>query len=109
MTTPEPATPVTTDAVRDYLHLDDQTDATALTSAVAAVNDLLVDWFGVPAVWPARRVQGGVMLASRIYRRRNSPSGVESFGELGPIYVQRNDPDVAQLLGLGHYQRPAVG
>ncbi|WP_330182820.1 phage head-tail connector protein [Nocardia sp. NBC_01503] len=99
--------------VKAYLSLTDTSDDAALTEVVDAVNDLMAHWFG-PAVivadeWPDRLVQGAVMLAARIYRRRNSPSGVESFGELGPIYVQRNDPDIAHLLGLGAYARPAVG
>lgn len=62
-----------------------------------------------PAPWPARVVQGATMLATRIHRRRLSPAGVEAFGADGPVYVQRNDPDVALLLALGAYTRPAVG
>ncbi|MBF6483846.1 phage head-tail connector protein [Nocardia otitidiscaviarum] len=100
-------------AVKAYLRLTDDSDNDALTAVVDAVNDLMTYWFGSPAIsaegWPDRYVQGAVMLAARVYRRRNSPSGVESFGELGPLYVQRNDPDIAQLLGMGHYTRPAVG
>jgi hypothetical protein len=49
------------------------------------------------------------MLAGRLWRRRNSPAGVESFAGDAAVYVSRNDPDVAQLLGLGAYTPPAVG
>lgn len=59
--------------------------------------------------WPADIVLGAVMLGARLHRRRNSPDGVSAFGDQGPIYVQRNDPDIAQLLQLGDYARPAVG
>lgn len=52
---------------------------------------------------------GTIMLAARVYRRRNSPAGVEALGELGPVYVSRNDPDLAQLLKIGRYQVPRVG
>lgn len=94
--------------------------------AVRAVNSLLKQWFGEDDIyyldyppslqdqkyyytWKQQFAHGATMLAARIYRRRNSPAGVESFGELGPLYVQRNDPDIAILLGLGSYRRPAVG
>lgn len=60
--------------------------------------------------WAADVVYGANLLAGRLYRRRNSPAGVESFSDLGgAVYVQRNDPDVAQMLGIGTYARPVVG
>jgi hypothetical protein len=107
--------------------LDPDSETGALVEqAVHAVNSLLLQWFGEndlyyldypPALqdekyyyqWKPQFTHGATMLAARIYRRRNSPAGVESFGELGPLYVQRNDPDIAILLGLGSYRRPAVG
>ena len=46
----------------------------------------------------------------RLYRRRNSPAGVESFSDIGgAVYVQRNDPDIAMMLGIGTYARPVIG
>jgi hypothetical protein len=78
---------------------------------VAAVNDL-VDWLEPPAEggsWRPRYVLGATMLAGRLWRRRNSPAGVESFAGDAAVYVQRNDPDVAMLLELGAYTRPGVG
>lgn len=59
--------------------------------------------------WPSDIVLGSNMLGSRLVRRRNSPSGVETFAEQGAVYVQRNDPDVAFLLELGNYAPPGVG
>lgn len=52
------------------------------------------------------RQLGAVMLAARLYARRNSPGGVVALGELGATYVARADPDVVRLLGLG---APRVG
>jgi hypothetical protein len=49
------------------------------------------------------------MMAGRLFRRRESPAGVAAFGELGAVYVMRNDPDVAMLLGLGSWAKPMVG
>lgn len=107
--------PTTADAVAEQLgiHNPGPADLERLGRVVAAVCALLVEWFGdrgtETAGWPAHMQEGATMLAARVDRRRNSPAGVEALGELGPVYVSRNDPDVAQLLGLGRYAKPAVG
>jgi hypothetical protein len=50
------------------------------------------------------------MLAGRLYRRRNNPAGLADFAaEGGPVFVQRNDPDIAMLLRIGAYTPPRVG
>ncbi|WP_024794195.1 hypothetical protein [Tomitella biformata] len=108
MTTPAPA-PFTAEQVRQYLRLDAGVDTDLLEGTTAAVIDLIGGWKGDPAVWRPKWTQGGIMLAARLYRRRNSPAGVESFGDMGTAYVQRNDPDLALLLDLGRYTAPAVG
>lgn len=74
-------------------------------AAYAADGCTVVEW----GAWPADTVAGANMLAVRIYNRRNSPAGVQSFGAEGAAYVSRNDPDVAQLLQLGAYTPPRVG
>ena len=91
-----------------YLDLD--ADPDDLTPVVDAVTALIVGYHGDPTdEWPADLRLGAIMLAARMYRRRNSPAGVEALGELGPVYVSRNDPDLAQLLKLGRYATPKVG
>jgi len=81
--------------------------------SVAATNRLVLRWLPTPAgpdaTWPADHTQGTTILAGRQWRRRNSPSGVETAGAAGPMYVRRSDPDVAMFLGLGEYAPPAVG
>jgi hypothetical protein len=52
--------------------------------------------------------QAAVMLAARLVRRRNSPGGVESFGE-SVTYVSRYDPDIARALHSGLWALPGVG
>lgn len=96
----------------------DNSDDGAINAAVAAVNavvrtwrcaavaDGAADWTGADL---AHIVQGSDMLASRLFRRRNSPDGVAAFAGDSPLYVQRNDPDVALLLQLGPHAKPAVG
>lgn len=87
-----------------------------LDAVVAAVNELVralpvaqmadgaVDWSGV-----ARVTLAANRLGARLDKRRGSPLGYEAFGEGGPVYVSRNDPDLAQLLQLGTYAPPMVG
>jgi hypothetical protein len=53
--------------------------------------------------------QGAVMWAAREMRRRNSPGGVESFGDIGPSFVARYDPDIEAALWIGAHTRPGVG
>lgn len=62
-----------------------------------------------PAGWDDQQRLGAVILCARLIRRRNSPAGVEAFGDQGAVYVRRNDPDVAQLLGLDRWARPRIG
>nr|DAL07354.1 MAG TPA: head to tail adaptor [Caudoviricetes sp.] len=85
---------------RERLEVDD---------VVAAVNALIINYKGDRDDWPSHWKHGAKMLAMRIYRRRDSPGGVEALGELGPVYVSRNDPDLAQLLEIGRYANPVVG
>lgn len=97
--------------------IDDTTDDERLDTIVEAVNVVVralpvtsgVDLTTDPVVWPGTVTLGTNMLAARLFRRKDSPSGVVDFGANGPVYVQRNDPDIALLLGLGDYAKPAVG
>lgn len=51
--------------------------------------------------------RGGVMLAARLVRRRNSPAGIESFGE-SVTYVASYDPDLDRFMRRGRYRMPGV-
>ena len=52
--------------------------------------------------------QAAVMLAARLVRRRNSPGGIETFGE-SVTFVSRYDPDIARALHSGVWALPGVG
>ncbi|WJZ03472.1 hypothetical protein [Corynebacterium freiburgense] len=75
-----------------------------LADVIDAVVDLVADW--VPASqWDSAKTRRGAhMLAARLWRRRASPSGVETIGELGPSYVAKYDPDIEALLNLGRHR-----
>ena len=94
-------------AVREYLKLPAGQDTEELATVCRAVDALVRKWVGTD-LDEAERF-GALMLAARVYRRRNSPAGVESLGEMGPVYVSRNDPDLAMMLGLARYAKPRVG
>ena len=91
-------------------HLGDASPQTLaeLQPAVDAVN-AWVGGFHPESPWSAAIHLGAVMLAATISRRRNTPSGVEVFGDGGIAHVARSDPHVSQLLGLGGWTRPQVG
>jgi hypothetical protein len=110
--------PTSVELVKAWLRIPDtdtRDDAT-LDIVVPAVNNQVrgwrcsmvavgaADWTGAGAV-----VAGATMLAARLVRRRNTPSGVEAFGSDGASYVSRNDPDIGQLLGLGAHSKPTAG
>lgn len=60
------------------------------------------------AGWDDQIIEGAVMLAARLWRRKDTPGGVAISGD-GAVYVRRNDPDVALLLELGEHAAPGVG
>ena len=108
---------ITIEDVKAWLKLGDTADDDLLADVVAAATAyvetipyvLELDPEVWPAgLWPSDVTQGAIMLAARLYRRRNTPSGVESFVE-GAVYLPRRDHDVDLLLHTGFYARPRVG
>lgn len=113
--------PATLEDVKVRLGIDDgDTDSDdRLEMVVAAVNDQVRSWpvaerSAQPDVdlvereWVYSTVLGAVMLCVRIDNRRNTPDGVAGFADGAPVYVQRNDPDVAMLLQLGQWAKPVA-
>jgi hypothetical protein len=108
--------PTSRDLVKQQLRIPgtDTRDDLELDDIVAAVNAEVRGWPVVVPVagataWPDNLARGATMLASRLWRRKNSPAGVEQFGSLGATYVMRTDPDIAMLLRLGSWASPEVG
>ena len=50
------------------------------------------------ATAPTAIKQATVLLASRIFKRNDSPLGVAGFGDLGVVRVSRLDPDVDSMI-----------
>lgn len=113
-----PPGPATEATVKTNLSLDltDDRDDAQLQLTIDAANTLVADLRIVQELpadleeWPFPIVLAATLLASRWFRRSNSPAGVIDLGgDAGVAYVQRNDPDIAQMLRLGPHMRPAVG
>jgi hypothetical protein len=47
---------------------------------------------------PVAIEQATVLLASRIFKRNDSPGGVMGFSDIGVIRVSRIDPDIDRLI-----------
>lgn len=117
------AGPATEATVRAILNVEDDRDDARLTLNINGANMLVVQLRKVkgftadvaadadPLVeWPQDIILGASLLAARWFKRSNSPAGVIDLGgEAGVAYVQRNDPDIGMMLGLGPYSGPAVG
>lgn len=93
-------------------------DATAvmqssLDAAVSYVQDNRPDRFDTsdPPVFVAtdRIHKGTVRYAGRMYSRSVNQPGVEAVSELGTPPTYALDADIAQLIGVMRYRRPAVG
>ena len=101
--------PTTVERVKAWLHLTDPADDPLLTDCVDAVNGWVarIPWIAAGGTTD-QADQGATMLAARLYRRRNTPSGVESLSD-AVVYVPRRDSDVDMLLRVGSYGQPMVG
>lgn len=108
--------------VQAWLKLNAQPeDDTALVTRVCASTEPYVERCrpefltpgidDAPATYvpDAEAYHGAVMYAAREYRRRNSPAGVQSFGEAGVSFVSRYDSDIERALRTGAWTRPGVG
>lgn len=113
--------PTSLPQAKGQLGITDARDDERLQLIVDAVNSQVRSWpVSLAAVdtdpaadparpWPARITMGATLMVARLFRRKNSPAGVEAFGSEGAAYVMRSDPDIAQLLELGSWTGPMVG
>lgn len=69
----------------------------AVGAVVAYVNEVSDDTMAPDS----SRKLGAIMLAAKVYDRRNTTSGIAEFQGLGVQYVAQYDPDIKRHLGLG--------
>lgn len=106
------------ESVKAWLRLNDQDTADDdLVRSCCALTEVFVQRQRPEFLDPASSTyepdaevyQGAVMYASREVRRRNSPSGVQVFGDAGVSFVSRFDSDIERALHMGAYAKPAAG
>lgn len=103
-------------AVKTWLHLTDSAEDELIGLCAAAVEPFVerarpdqFDTADPPVFRPdAEVMQAGVMLAARLYRRRNSAGGIEAMAD-SVVYVARYDPEIERALRSGSWRMPAVG
>jgi hypothetical protein len=106
--------------VKDWLHIngEDVGDDALITRCCAQTEkyvercrpEFQADGDPVPLYAADAEVyQGAVMYAARKVRRRNSPAGVQAFGDSGVSFVSKFDADIDQALHTGSWTPPGVG
>lgn len=103
---------ITAQEVIDYLEINLSETDSHLALIVPAVNEMVealpsIDRTALGA-WKATTHLGAIMLAARLYQRKNSPSGITSIGEGVSTYISRYDSDIARLLNIDSFQKPMV-
>lgn len=77
--------------------------------AVTAYVDALPNIARKPDdAWADTTRLGAVMLAARLYQRKNSQAGVVGIGDVS-TYIPRYDNDIARLLNLESFRLPVIG
>lgn len=106
----------TVPAAGQWLQLSGEVgDDTVLASCVVAANSVVSRYAGedasdqtIPTLDDAE--QAATMLAARLYRRRNSPEGVQGITPEGvAVGIVRSDADIARLLRIDGFAVPQVG
>lgn len=101
------AAPIDLDAMAR--HLGTGRPDPSLQETIDACVELVQSWKGAPpAEWPERWRLGTMMLIARVDRRRQSPTGVDTITEMGPVYLSRKDPETAQMLEVGTFRKPVA-
>jgi len=104
--------PTTPALVADLKTVTAAADEPDLVELVDGVNAYLRRFLSPDGdgFWGADRTLGATLLAGQMWRRRESGGTGMEFSPAGdPVYIQRNHPDIARLLGVGPWVRPVVG
>lgn len=78
-----------------YVALNGNTWASITTNSRTRIR-VTAKW-GWPAV-PDQIVQATLILAARLYRRKDTPEGIIGSNEWGSVRLSRTDPDVAEQI-----------
>lgn len=73
-------------------------DSDLVDECLASAILLLADDYDIAEADIDRANLAAKMLATKIYKRRWSPNGIEAVGDWGPLRVSQFDPDVHRLM-----------
>lgn len=86
------------DALRAMLGTRTTTDDKVLSQCLQAAGTWVYDRVRPSDVHHADIVQAVLLMASRLYKRRQSPEGIAGWDELGAVRVLSRDPDIERLI-----------
>lgn len=80
-----------------------------IPAVIEEVNSLPSIDLNVDGTWKATTKLGAIMLAARLFSRRNSPNGTTTTADGVQTYLPRYDNDIARLLHIDAFREPMVG
>ena len=86
------------DALRASLGTVSDQNATVLQRALDAATGWVTERVKASSLDRPDVHEAIVLLASRLYKRRQSPEGVSGWGDLGVVTILASDPDITRLL-----------
>ena len=92
------ATRADLDALRAMINAKSTDNDAILAQALDAAGAWVYDRVNAGAVRRPEIVQAVLILASRLYKRRQSPEGVAGWDDMGTVRVVARDPDVERLI-----------
>jgi hypothetical protein len=73
-------------------------DDAILTLCLGAAGDWIYDRVSSEYVQKREVQEAVLLLASRLYKRRQSPEGVAGWEDMGAVRVTSRDPDIERLI-----------
>lgn len=101
------AKPTTTDVLA-FIGSPDEPDTSVMDQCIDAAVAFVSRYKGPADEWDAATNLGCIMQAAGLFRRRNTPGGIDTFGE-SAMYTRAVDSEVERLLRIGRYALPRVG
>jgi hypothetical protein len=86
------------DALRAMTGQKTTTDDRVLSQCLEAAGAWIYDRVRPGSVTAPEVVQAVLMLAARLYKRRQSPEGVAGWDDMGAVRVMARDPDIDRLI-----------
>lgn len=96
------------DDVLRFIGSPDEPDTKVMQECIDAAVSFVERYKGPDKDWDAATNLGCIMQAAGLFRRRNTPGGIDTFGE-SAMYTRAVDSEVERLLRIGRYAMPRVG